>query len=82
MTQENYENDPSTWAYELRQHFNAFSEYCWKGFNSACEEMRKIGHENKVDRLKWREYVLWDMQKKHKKEVKEGAKSSRNVDKD
>lgn len=63
------ENSPDTWAYELREHFNAFSRCCWEGFNSACEEMVRIGHENKINSLKWREYVLWDMQKKHDAEL-------------
>lgn len=64
-----FENVPGTWAYELREHFKAFSDACWVSFNNACEDMRKHGHENKVDALKWREYVLWDMQKKHEIEV-------------
>lgn len=36
--------------------------------------MRKEGHENKIDRLKWREYVLWDMQKKHDEEIHKDIK--------
>ena len=70
MKEIDYEIVPGTWAYELREHFEAFTKYCWDGFNRCCEEMREKGHENNVDRLKWREYVLWDMQKKHRAEVK------------
>jgi len=59
----NFDNIPGTWACELKQHFLAFSHACWIGFNNACEDMRKNSHENEVDRIKWREYVLLDMQK-------------------
>ena len=71
MSNENidYEKVPGTWAHELREHFEAFSQHAWDGFNRCCEEMRKNGHENKIDRFKWRAYVLWDMQKKHDEEV-------------
>lgn len=63
-----FEDVPGTWSNELRKHFDAFTKYCWLGFNKACEEMREKGHENKVPKMEWREYVLWDMQKKHEEE--------------
>ncbi len=65
MKMNEFEDDPETWAYELKKHFDAFSEACWRSFNKACEEMRERGHENKVDRLKWRQVVLWNMQDRH-----------------
>ena len=68
MTNE-FENVPGTWSYILKNHFDAFTQGCWKAFNTACEDMREKGHENKVPKMKWREYVLWDMQKKHDEEV-------------
>lgn len=64
----NVEDDPTTWAYELKQHWDSFSDGCWISFNKICEVMRENGHENKIDRIKWREYVLWDMQRRHDKE--------------
>ena len=65
---EDFESIPGTWAYELKQHYDAFCGACWKGFNAACEDMRAKGHENKVGRMEWREYVLWDMQRRHNEE--------------
>ncbi len=66
-----YENIEGTWSSELKKHFDAFSNACWISFNAACEDMRLHGHENKVDKFKWREYVLWDMQQKHDREKNE-----------
>jgi hypothetical protein len=70
MPEENHENVPGTWAHALREHFNAFTLHCWRGFDASCELMREIGHENKIDRYKWRDYVLWDMKRMHDEEVK------------
>jgi hypothetical protein len=55
-----FEDVPGTWAYELKKH--------WDAFNAACEYMRGRGHENKISAYKWREYVLWDMQRRHDEE--------------
>lgn len=63
-----HENDPSTWEHTLKTHWDIFTEYTWKAFSVFEEETRKIGHENKVDKLKWREYLLWDMQRRHEEE--------------
>lgn len=60
---------PGTWDYELRKHFEAFTKVAWVAFNNASERMRKEGHENKVSKIKWREYVIWDMQRRHEKEL-------------
>lgn len=57
-----------TWEEVLDKHFKAFSEGCWKVFNLYCEEMNKYGHENKIDFSKWREYVIHDIQERHKLE--------------
>lgn len=65
-----FENVPGTWSYELKKHWDAFSENCWKGFNSCCEEMRKTGHENKISKESWRQYLIWDMQRRHDEEEK------------
>lgn len=51
---------PGTWAYELDQH--------WKAFNACVNEMWVCGHEKKIDYWLWRDYVLWDMQKRHNDE--------------
>lgn len=52
---------------DVREKTSDFSHYKY----ADCELMRELGHENKIDRFKWREYVLWDMQKKHEEEVTE-----------
>jgi len=70
-----FEQVKGTWAYELRQHFDAFSNACWKGFNSACEAMK----DEPMDKYKWRGYVLWDMQKKHREEVKSSLDGLKNI---
>lgn len=62
------ENDPSTWAYILKKHWDDFSESCWSAFNKFCEDTCREGHDNKISVLKWREYVLWDMKRRHHKE--------------
>ena len=68
---------PGTWDHELRKHFDCFSEACWRVFNQATEEMREIGHQNKVTKEAWREYVIYDMQRRHDEEVKnEGHQES------
>lgn len=67
-----YEKVPGTWAHELRKHFDAFSDGCWRAFNHACGAMKDKGGMLTTDKYKWREYVLWDMQKKHDEEVKNG----------
>ena len=64
----NVEDDPSTWAYALKNHWDVFTKHTWEAFSHFEEETRKIGHENKVDKMKWREYLLWDMQKRHDEE--------------
>jgi hypothetical protein len=61
MTEEtDYSSIPGTWAYELEQP--------WKAFNACVYEMWEYGHDKKVPYLNWREYVLWDMQRKHNEE--------------
>lgn len=64
-----YEDIPGTWSHELKNHFKAFLNLCWEGLNRSSDLMLKEGHDNKIDRLKWREYVLYDMQKRHDFEV-------------
>lgn len=66
---ENCENEPGTWAYELKEHWDLFTDSVWRAFSAFEEETRKIGHENKVDKFKWREYLLWDMQRRHEEEI-------------
>jgi len=63
------ENDPLTWEFSLKEHWNIFTEFAWKGFYAFEEETRKIGHENKIDKFKWREYLIWDLQRRHNEEV-------------
>lgn len=63
-----YENDPETWAFELKKHWDIFTEHTWKVFLAFEEETRKIGHELKIDKFKWREYLLWDMLRRHEEE--------------
>lgn len=68
---------PGTWDYELRKHFEYFTAACWRCFNAAVEEMREKGHQNKVTKEAWRDFVIYDMQRRHDEEVKnEGSKES------
>lgn len=62
------ENGLGTWDYELQEHFKAFTAFCWEGLNASCNEMVEEGHEGKVPFYKWREYVIYDMQRRHDKE--------------
>jgi hypothetical protein len=52
-----------TWAWEYNLH--------WKAFNACIEQMNRLGHENKLDHIKLREDVLWDMIRRHEEEKKE-----------
>ena len=61
MDEINYEEVPGTWAHELKNH--------WDAFDNICKIMNDKGNEDKVDYFKWREYVLWDMQRRHNEEV-------------
>lgn len=66
------EDNPETWGYHLKEHWKSFSDGCdryWKVFSFICDEWNKEGHKNKIDRLTWREYVLWDMMRRHQEEV-------------
>lgn len=54
-------DDPLSWAYELRLH--------WEAFNACCEIMREKGHHNMIDKFAWREYVIHDLQERHKEEL-------------
>jgi len=65
---QDFEKVKGTWAHELREHFNGFSQFVWDGFDRAIELMRDKGGMKAVDKFAWREYVLWDMQNKHDKE--------------
>lgn len=64
----NVEEDPNTWAHTLKEHWKIFTDHTWHAFSVFEEETRKIGHENKVDKMKWREYLIWDMQRRHEEE--------------
>ena len=66
--EENYEGVPGTWAHTLKEHWDIFTEHTWRAFSVFEEETRKIAHENKIDKFKWREYLLWDMRKRHEEE--------------
>lgn len=61
----NYEEVPGTWAFELKDH--------WKAFCAISDLINEKGNQGKVDRLKFREYLLWDMQNRHEKEVNDQA---------
>ena len=63
------ENTPGTWAFELKQHYDKFNEFLWKEFNKYCHISNEKGHNNVVEYNKWREYILWDMQRRHTQEV-------------
>lgn len=73
MDIQDFENIPGTWANELKNHWEAFSSVCWIAFNAACDEMCEKGHENKISKYKWREYVLSDMQRRHDEENEDGS---------
>lgn len=65
------EQVPGTWAHTLKEHWDIFTNHTWYAFSKFEEETRKIGHENNVNKFKWREYLLWDMQRRHDEEVKD-----------
>ncbi|MBS3903764.1 MAG: hypothetical protein KGZ39_00375 [Simkania sp.] len=71
---EDFEKVPGTWAYELKNHWEVFSAYCWKTFNKCSEHTV----EENVDFLKWREYMLWDMCRRHKEELQNGIRNNRD----
>ena len=51
----NYEDVPGTWAKVLKDNWDAFNDV-----------VRMMDDSNgKVSHKKWREYILWDMQKRH-----------------
>lgn len=56
----NYENVPGTWAKVLYDN--------WLAFNDVVRGMDDSG--GKVPHEKWREYILWDMQRRHEEEKK------------
>ncbi len=47
-----------TWEKVLNEH--------WRQFKLACQSMN---HEDKMIELNWREYVLYDMCKRHNAEI-------------
>jgi hypothetical protein len=56
----NYEEVPGTWAHALKANWLAFNEV-----------VRKMDDSNgKVPHERWREYILWDMQRRHDEEMK------------
>jgi hypothetical protein len=55
------EKDPGTYAWHLYEH--------WKAFNSSVDAM--LMGDTKMNRYKFREYMLWDMQRRHEMEVPE-----------
>ncbi len=50
--------DYITWAEVLERN--------WKAFNAVCDDMRQ---RQAMDPMKFRGYVLWDMQQRHNHEV-------------
>jgi hypothetical protein len=72
INQQKYENIPGTWAFELKKHFQAFTDSLWITFNKIIEKM----NENELPTLtpeerekfifqNFRSYILYDMQKRH-----------------
>lgn len=66
--EDDFEKVSGTWAYTLKEHWDDFTNHSWQAFSVFEEETRKLGHENKIDKFKWREYLLWDMQRRHEEE--------------
>lgn len=66
---EDAENTPGTWAIELKNHWDHFTDYTWVGFEMFVDDSLKRGHQNKIDKMKWREYLIWDLQRRHQEEV-------------
>ena len=66
MNDNPFEFDKKTWAYILKQH--------WDVFNRICDEWNEEGHQGKLDKYKWREYILWYMQRRHDEEIKKVKK--------
>lgn len=62
------DGEPQTWEEVLREHWEIFCKHTWYGFSVFEEETRRIGHENKVTKMQWREYLIWDMQRRHEEE--------------
>ena len=67
-----FEQVPGTWAYELKNHWDKFSQGCWRSFNICSQELL----EENVDFMKWREYMLWDMCRRHKEELKNAIRNA------
>jgi hypothetical protein len=63
-----FESVPGTWAFELKNHWDAFSDLAWRAFDKYVDSTRGLS----LDKMKWREYLLWDMCRRHKEEVKNG----------
>lgn len=64
-----FEGIPCTWANILKIHYEGFNDFLWKAFNNCVDKMNdfpKDHPDSEAYFYKFREYVLWDMQKKHK----------------
>ncbi len=55
-----------TWEIILNAHWKAFTDYLWMAFNKYVAEMDDS--DGKVPFEKWREYILYDMQRRHDEE--------------
>ena len=51
----------------LDKHFKSLTDFTWKAFDDYVTEMMKKNYG--MDRMKFREYVLWDMKRRHDEEV-------------
>lgn len=68
----NYEEVPGTWAKVLKDN--------WLAFNQVVRQMDDSN--GKVPHEKWREYILWDMRRRHDEEEKNSIrKSTQSVEK-
>ena len=70
MTEDNKdpEKDHGTYAYHLLEH--------WKAFNSSVDAM--LMGDKTTNRYKFREYMLWDMQRRHDMEAPERSQQPGN----
>ncbi len=63
------EKDGVTWEQILDRHFKGFTDGVWNVFNAYMTEI--LEKEYGMDKMKFRDYVIWDMKRRHDEEVKE-----------
>ena len=81
-----FENINGTWAFTLKKNWDQFNDVLdmikdseefdanWRAFNRVIDELNDLGPNAKIDRkayrLKFRDYLLYDMYRRHEEEMK------------